>query len=109
MPRQGDPGADQGKVKRRQDHEMIVGGVLGPIQRPAVLLLGRYRHHQLTMLVRSVRLNDTQAAALASVLSPPGSPHPWPDYVRGGRFGEPGERLPLMTCTDAAPVEFRHE
>lgn len=94
------------KVKHRQTYEMIVGGVLGPLQRPEVLVLGRYRSGNLIMVARSVRLDETQAAAVASVLSPPTLPHPWPDHVSGGRFGEPGERLPLTRVEPLIVVEI---
>lgn len=83
------------KVKHRQTYEMIVGGVLGPLQRPDFLVLGRYRDGELIIVARSVRLGDAQAAAMANLLTPPTGIHPWPDHVSGGRFGEPGERLPL--------------
>ena len=83
---------------------MIVGGVLGPIERPDVLVLGRYRDGELIMVARSVRLGDAQAAAVAGALTTPPGAHPWPEHVSGGRFGEPGVKLPL-TRVDPIVVE----
>jgi len=60
------------KVNSRQTHELIVGRVLGPIQRPDVVVLGRYRSDgRLVILARSVPLSDRQTRDVSSVLRPP--------------------------------------
>jgi hypothetical protein len=80
------------KVKSRVTHELIVGGVLGPVGRPGVLVLGRYRGTRLVMLAPSVPLSDQQARGLAGLLQPPAEAHPSPELISGGRFGHPGRR-----------------
>jgi ATP-dependent DNA ligase len=89
------------KVKSRATHELILGGVLGTTARPDILVLGRYCGPELVMVARSVPLDDVQAGSLAGLLRPAYASHPWPDHVRGGRFGQPGEVLAL---TRVAPV-----
>ena len=62
------------KVKHRDTVEVIVGGVLGPIERPEVVIAAHYRTidgaAELVQVGRSVPLTVAQAADLAAVLTP---------------------------------------
>jgi hypothetical protein len=64
----------QGKVKRHDTVEVIVGGVLGPVQRPEVVIAGRYTAE--------------------------GEEHPWPEEIGTGRWAKTGQTVPL---TKVAP------
>jgi hypothetical protein len=44
------------KVKRRDTADAIVGGVLGPIDHPEVVIVGRYRGGDLVIVGRTVPL-----------------------------------------------------
>lgn len=82
------------KYKRRVTTEVIVGGVVGGLDRPAELLVGRYGAggEPLRVVGRSVPLSDRQAAELAPVLKPADGDHPWPAELpaswTGGRYGK---------------------
>jgi hypothetical protein len=57
-------------VKHRVTEEVVVGGVLGPIDRPEVVIAGRYRGDELVMVGRTVPLDPRQSAGLGAVLRP---------------------------------------
>jgi hypothetical protein len=87
------------KVKHHDTVEVIVGGVLGPIERPEVVIAGRYRNidggAELVQVGRSVPLTTAQAADLAAVLTPARRGHAWPDEIGVGRWGKSGGAVPL--------------
>jgi ATP-dependent DNA ligase len=89
------------KCKSRASHEVIVGAVIGPLRRPAALVLGRYRGDRLVIIGRTVPLSSAQAEDLGRVLAPPAGVHPWPERIRGNRFGPPGD---LVALTHVAPL-----
>jgi hypothetical protein len=65
---------------------VIIGGVLGPITRPDVVIAGLYRGNDLVIVGRTVPLHPRQAAELGKLLQPAKPGHPWPDeicWVRG--------------------------
>ncbi|MEU4607302.1 hypothetical protein AB0F43_30320 [Kribbella sp. NPDC023972] len=65
---------------------MLVGGVLGPINRPEVVIAGRYAADgELVMVGRTVPLTAAQSAELGAVLRPGGSRHTWPDEITSYR------------------------
>jgi hypothetical protein len=88
-------------VKRRYTVDVIVGGVLGPIDRPEVMIAGRYRGDQLVQVGRTVPLTAAQSAALGAVLRPAGTDHSWPDEVGTGRWTGKDSTVPL---TKVAPT-----
>jgi ATP-dependent DNA ligase len=59
-------------VKRRDTIEVIVGAVTGSIDRPEVVVCGRYRGSDLEIVGRTVPLNPAQAKELGAVLKPAG-------------------------------------
>jgi len=87
------------KVKHRDTVEVIVGGVLGPITRPEVVIAGRYRTidgaAELVQVGRSVLLTTVQATDLAAVLTPARQGHPWPDEIGVGRWSKSCKTVPL--------------
>jgi hypothetical protein len=67
---------------------VIVGGVLGPITRPEVIIAGLYDAvGELVIVGRTDPLKPTQSAQLAAVLTPAGGEHPRPYEVSSQRWG----------------------
>jgi ATP-dependent DNA ligase len=83
------------KVKSWETTEAVVGGVIGPIDNPSQLVLGRYRDGELAVVGRTTPLNPAQAAAVAPLLTPGAADHPWPDRIGTGRFGGGRLSVPL--------------
>jgi ATP-dependent DNA ligase len=79
------------KVKSWETTEVLAGGVIGPIERPSQLVVGRYRDGELVVVGRTSPLSPQQAEELAAVLTPAGPGHPWPERIGTGAFG--GGRL----------------
>jgi ATP-dependent DNA ligase len=69
------------KWKTRDTVEAIIGAVTGSLQRPEVLVVGRYRGEELEVVGRTVKLGDDQAAVIGKLLKPAGARHPWPDEI----------------------------
>ena len=91
------------KVKSWETTEVVVGGVIGPIDRPSQLVVGRSRDGELVIVGRTSPLTPDQAAGVAGVLRPAGPDHPWPDRIGTGRFG--GGRLSVaLTRVDPSLV-----
>jgi ATP-dependent DNA ligase len=91
------------KVKSWETTEVVVGGVIGPLERPSQLVAGRYRDGELVVVGRTGPLSPAQAAELAAVLTPAGPDHPWPERIGTGRFG--GGRLSVaLTRVDPVAV-----
>jgi ATP-dependent DNA ligase len=80
------------KLRTRLTAEAVVGGVIGPLHTPKVLLLGRPGHaDQLHLVGRTTELTPAARAAVAEVLTPHIGPgHPWPDVLPSNRWGRPG-------------------
>jgi len=92
-------------VKHRDTREVIVGGVLGPIERPEVVIAGRYRGEQLLMVGRTAPLTAEQSVALGAVLRPSGARHPWPDEFTSYRWGGKDSKKPLTKVSPTVVVE----
>jgi ATP-dependent DNA ligase len=91
------------KVKSWETTEVLVGGVIGPIERPSQLVAGRFRDGELVVVGRTSPLSPRQSAELAAVLTPAAAAHPWPDRIGTGRFG--GGRLSVaLTRVEPAVV-----
>ena len=73
---------------------MIIGGVLGPITRPDVVIAGLYRGDDL-VVGRTVPLDPRQAAELGKLLHPAKPGHPWPDQISSQRWGGKDSKKPL--------------
>jgi hypothetical protein len=74
---------------------VIIGGVLGPITRPDVVIAGLYRGDDLVVVGRTVPLHPRQAAELGKLLQPAKPGHPWPDEISSQRWGGKDAKKPL--------------
>jgi hypothetical protein len=106
-------------VKHRDTREVIIGGVLGSITRPDVVIAGLYRGDDLVVVGRTVALDPRQAAELGELLQPAEPGHPWPDEISPQRWGGKDSQKPLTkveplvvaeVTADAAPQvgQWRH-
>jgi ATP-dependent DNA ligase len=91
------------KWKTRDTVEVIIGAVTGSLQRPEVLVVGRYRGTGLEVVGRTVKLNDDQSAAIGKLLKPAGSRHPWPDEI-STHWGS-GSKTPIIKVQPKVVVE----
>jgi hypothetical protein len=80
---------------RADTREVIIGGVLGPITRPDVVIAGLYRGDDLVVVGRTVPLDPRQAAELGKLLQPAKPGHPWPDQISSQRWGGKDAKKPL--------------
>jgi ATP-dependent DNA ligase len=80
------------KLRTRLTAEAVVGGVIGPLDAPRVLLLGRHDHAgQFHLVGRTTELAPAGRGAVAALLHPhTGSAHPWPNPLPSTRWGRPG-------------------
>jgi hypothetical protein len=74
---------------------VIIGGVLGPITRPDVVIAGLYRGDDLVIVGRTVPLHPRQAAELGKLLQPANPGHPWPNEISSQRWGGKDSKKPL--------------
>jgi ATP-dependent DNA ligase len=91
------------KVKQRDTVEAIVGAVTGSLERPELLVVGRYRGRELEVVGRTVQLKPDQAAAIAPLLKPAGRRHPWPDEI-STHWGR-GSKSPIVKVRPEVVVE----
>jgi hypothetical protein len=82
-------------VKHRDTREVIIGGVLGSITRPDVVIAGLYRGGDLVVVGRTVPLDPRQTAELGKLLQPAKPGHPWPDEIIAQRWGGKDSQKPL--------------
>jgi len=77
------------KTKSRENLDVIVGAVVGPLERPEAIVAGRFMSGgELVVVGRSTALSSAQAADLAALLTAmPAQEHPWPTVIGSGRFG----------------------
>jgi len=94
------------KVKHRDTVEVIVGGVLGPIDHPEVVIAGRYSAGGgLVMVGRTVPLAAAQSAELGAVLKPAKRGHPWPNEISSYRWGGRDTKNPLTKVQPTTVIE----
>lgn len=93
-------------VKHGETREVIVGGVLGPITHPNVVIAGAYdADGVLTVIGRTVPLKPEQSAQLAAVVKPAGRGHPWPDEISSQRWGGRDTKKPLVKVQPTVVAE----
>ncbi|MEU0093901.1 ATP-dependent DNA ligase [Kribbella sp. NPDC006257] len=94
------------KVKHRETREVLVGGVLGSITHPEVVIAGLYTSEgELTVVGRTVALKPDQSRQLAAVLEPAGPGHPWPDEITSYRWGGRDSKKPLIKVNPVVVAE----
>jgi ATP-dependent DNA ligase len=77
------------KVRTRTTAEAVIGGVLGQLEAPEVLLLGLPRRDgRLRVVGRTGALPAAAREELAALLAPPRGRHPWPKRIPSSRFGQ---------------------
>ncbi len=91
------------KVKFRDTVDVIVGAVTGSLQRPEVLVVGRYRGKVLEVIGRTVQLKEDQSVAIGKLLKPAGPRHPWPDEI-ATHWGK-GSKTPMVKVQPRLVVE----
>jgi ATP-dependent DNA ligase len=92
------------KLRARVTAEAVVGGVIGPIDAPRELILGRSDDAgRLRIAGRTTRLSPTAGAELAALLHP-ATTHPWPDMLPPHPYG--GRRTAYTRVTPEMVVEL---
>ncbi|MGZ0153747.1 ATP-dependent DNA ligase (plasmid) [Kribbella sp. WER1] len=87
---------DWQKTRHRHSREIVVGGVVGPITQPEVVIAGQYDEDgELIIVGRTGALSPAQSAQLAPHLSPAGADHPWPDEISAYPWGGRDAAKPL--------------
>jgi len=97
------------KLRSRLTAEAVVGGVIGRVAAPQVLLLGRPDYTgRLHVAGRTTDLSPATQATLAAVLrAPTGSGHPWPVTLPRARWGHgPAEPLSYTRVHPEVVVEL---
>ncbi|MCE3554502.1 hypothetical protein LWC33_23970 [Pseudonocardia sp. RS11V-5] len=96
------------KVKTRLTAEAVVGGVLGSLAEPDVLVVGRYgAHGRLRVAGRTTPLPAAARAQLQGVLTAPAGEHPWPEVIPSARFGQrPSEPVEYVQVAPSVVVEL---
>jgi hypothetical protein len=88
--------------------EAIIGGVIGPLQAPQALILGRIDDSgRLRVAGRTSGLPVRWQTELAAVLQPPTRIHPWPMTIPSSRFGQlPATPIDYTPVNPAVVVEL---
>ncbi|MFC5948380.1 hypothetical protein ACFQH9_08850 [Pseudonocardia lutea] len=96
------------KVKTRLTAEAVVGGVLGTLEEPEALIVGRYgAHGRLRVAGRTTPLPAAARAHLRDVLTAPAGDHPWPGVIPSARFGQrPSEPVAYVQVAPSVVVEL---
>jgi ATP-dependent DNA ligase len=97
--------SDWSKIKHRATREIIIGGVIGPIDKPEVLVAGLYRDSDLVVVGRTTALTAAQSADVAAVLRPAKARHPWPDEISSHRWAGQDSKKPLTKVNPVTVAE----
>ncbi|GAA4410100.1 ATP-dependent DNA ligase [Fodinibacter luteus] len=93
------------KVKSRESTDVLIGGITGSLERPETIVAGLVRGGELQVVGRSTPLTRDQAQSLATVLTPAGPNHPWPDIISSSRFGTGRDKVPLVKVEPSVVAE----
>lgn len=95
------------KLKARRTAEAVVGGVLGSLEQPGGLVLGRYEQERLRVAGRTGPLAPAAWAQVARLLRPSAGGHPWPSRLPASRFGQiPGDEIDYVQVEPELIVEI---
>ncbi|WP_213006048.1 ATP-dependent DNA ligase [Paractinoplanes toevensis] len=94
--RVGGRGSTWWKYKRKVTVEAIVGGVIGAVEEPRALLLGRFDDHgrRLRYVARTVPLALSQRQEIGRMLTASGGVHQWPQPLPAAWIGQVDRREP---------------
>ncbi len=94
--RVGGRGSSWWKYKKKVTVEAIIGGVVGAIENPRALLLGRLdgRGRRLRYIARTAPLALSQRQEIARALPTATSDHPWPQPLPAAWIGQLDRREP---------------
>ncbi|GAA4557704.1 hypothetical protein [Pseudonocardia xishanensis] len=93
------------KHRTRLSADAIIGGVIGPVEAPTALVLGRHDDRgRLRVVGRTVALQRHASMEVGGLLTRARGPHPWPTVLAGGRLGLPGLDDVEHTPVDPAVV-----
>jgi hypothetical protein len=84
------------KIRTRLTAEAVVGGVLGSLEQPEALILGRPDSRRLRVAGRTTPLPRAARTEIAAMLTPAVGGHPWPPVIPSSRFGH----------LASAPIEY---
>ncbi|WP_433559210.1 ATP-dependent DNA ligase [Pseudonocardia xinjiangensis] len=96
------------KVRTRFTAEAVVGGVVGTVERPEALIVGRPDHRgRLRVAGRTTPLSRAARGDIAPVLTAAGAEHPWPPTIASSRFGRrPSEPVTYVQVAPTTVVEL---
>ncbi|WP_433786947.1 hypothetical protein ACQPX6_08895 [Actinomycetospora sp. CA-101289] len=95
------------KLKARRTADAVVGGVLGSLEQPGGLVLGRFERGRLRVAGRTGPLEPAAWAQLAPLLRRVSNGHPWPSRLPASRFGQiPGEEIDYVQVAPELVVEI---
>ncbi len=95
------------KVKHRETFDVVCAAVIGPINRPEMVVAGLHIDDQLRIVGRSSVLKASTSKALAAHLTPGSADHPWPVEVKSGaidRFNSTNSTT-ILTLVEPLVVE----
>jgi hypothetical protein len=91
----------------------VVGAVIGPVDRPRLLLLGQPdARGRLRFAARTATLSKALRREVGRLLSPPQRVHPWPVSLASSRVGVlpgGGDRVLITPVEPRLVVEFDHD
>lgn len=92
------------KVKHRETLDVVCAAVIGPLQRPEMVVAGLYMGGELRIVGRSSHLKASASRALAAHLIPGGANHPWPTEVKSSAIDRFNRISPTTELTLVQPV-----
>ena len=96
------------KIRMRLTAEAIVGGVIGSLEQPEALILGRHDHRgRLHVAGRTTPLPPPACTEISAVLTPAAGGHPWLPAIPSSRFGQlPSEPIEYLKVAPTTVVEL---
>lgn len=95
------------KIKHRSEVDVICGAVIGPIERPRIVVAGLPLDGELRIVGRTTLLDPVASKGLGRLMAAPSGEHPWPTVVTSATLNGLGaDREPVtLTLVDPLVVE----